>query len=65
MRAYQVKVHGKTKQWAGSMAECREAKKALAVGDVKTSAVTYEETDVPTDKAGLLEFLNKNVVDKS
>ena len=64
MRAYQVKVHGKTKRWTGSMAECREAKKELAVGDVKTSAVTYEETDVPTDKAGLLEFLNTNCITK-
>lgn len=64
MRAYQVKVKGATKRWAGSMAECREAKKDLAVGDVKASSVTYEETEVPTDKAGLLEFLNTNCIAK-
>lgn len=65
MRAYQVKVQGKTKRWAGSMAECREAKKELVEegdGAVKASAITYDETEVPTNKEGLLEFLNKNCV---
>lgn len=65
MRLYQVKVAGKVRRWTGSMAECREAKKELAVGDVKASSVTYEETEVPTAKADLMTFLNKNCVDKS
>lgn len=65
MRLYQVKVSGKVRRWTGSMAECREAKKELAGGDVKASSVTYEETEVPTSKPELMAFLNENCVDKS
>lgn len=66
MRAYQVKVQGVTKCWAGSMAECREAKKELVEegdGAVKASSITYEEIEVPTNKEDLLGFLNANCVD--
>jgi hypothetical protein len=63
MRCYKVKVQGTTKIWAGSMAECREAKAKLAIGDTTTRQVTYEETEVPTNKADLLGWLNKNCVE--
>lgn len=65
MNAYQVQVAGKTKAWAGSMAECRAAKKDLMEKDktIKASAVEYVETEVPTAKSGLLEFLNTNCVE--
>ena len=64
MHLYQVQIQGKTAAWAGSMAECREAKKSLMEEGKaeKPSHIIYEETNVPVDKPGLLEFLNENCV---
>lgn len=65
MRCNQVVVDGKVKRWCGSMAEARAAKKEIveATG-VKASAVSYREgVEVPSDKVGLLEFLNKNLIE--
>ncbi len=70
MRFYKVSPtvdveHDKAKpevRWAGSQADAREAKKQMMTDfNLKRSQVDVEETDVPTDKAGLLEFLSKNV----
>lgn len=65
MRGYQIKVQGKVKKWGGSMADCRAAKAELVEKGVaeKASHVTYEEVEVPTDKAGLIVFLNANCVE--
>lgn len=64
MRLYQVQVKGVTKKWAGSMAECRAAKPVLLADKIasKASEIEYVEAPVPTDKDGLLDFLNKNCV---
>lgn len=66
MRLYKVSADVTEAQtvakWAGSMAEARAAKKEIiAEHGVKQSAVSMDETDVPTNKAGLLEWLNENV----
>ena len=42
--------------WAGSQEDARKAKKA------RPGATKWEETNVATDKVGLLDFLNTNVV---
>lgn len=64
MKCYKVQVEGNTLRWAASMAGCREAKKELVdEGTVtKPNSIKYVEAEVPTDKAGLLEFLNENCV---
>lgn len=61
MHAYQVQVNGVNKKWAGSMAECRAAKPQLIVDGIaaRPGEITYVEVEVPTDKAGLLAYLNK------
>lgn len=49
-------------KWGGSMAEARAAKKEIvAKHGVKASSVSMDETEVPTNKAGLIAWLNENV----
>lgn len=71
MRAYKVVLkqgveaaEGHTRVvWAGTQADARGARQNLMdAHDVKRSQVDLEEVDVPTDKAGLLAFLNENKV---
>lgn len=45
-------------RWAGSQAEAASQRKALNQ-NFKRDKINTEEVDVPTDKKGLLEFLNK------
>lgn len=46
------------KRWVGSQSEAASARKdALAAGATRATTDT-KEIDVPTDKSGLLEFLN-------
>lgn len=66
MKLHQVRAAGAILRWAGSADACRKAKKEIVAGSgVEPSAISYEEAEVPTSKAGLLEFLNKNCVAKS
>jgi hypothetical protein len=49
-------------RWAGSMADAREAKKLMMEDfELKRHQVDIDEIDVPTDKAGLLAFLNERI----
>jgi hypothetical protein len=45
--------------WVGSKAEGVQARKKLYDEGWRRKDVEETEVDVPTDKAGLLEFLNK------
>lgn len=48
--------------WAGAEAAARKAKKELCEKhSLKSNGADYESVDVPTSKAGLLEWLNANV----
>ena len=47
--------------WVGSKAEGVQARKKLADDGWKRKEVEEVEVDVPTDKAGLLDFLNTNL----
>lgn len=47
--------------WVGSLSEGVSARKQLALTGFSRKEITETETEVPTDKAGLLAFLNANV----
>ena len=52
--------------WAATMADARAAKAVLAEKHgqgARSKFVNATETDVPTDKAGLLKFLQENVTE--
>jgi hypothetical protein len=57
--------HDETKpevRWAGTQADARAAKQQMMEDfGLKRSQVDVDEEDVPTDKAGLLAFLNDRV----
>ena len=65
MRAYEVYVvvDGKTiKGYAGTQGEAKTARQTLVDNHgVKKSSVSITDVDIPTDKAGLLAFVNKLV----
>ena len=49
-------------KWAGAEAAARKAKKELCEEhDLKATGADYEQVEVPTSKAGILEWLNENV----
>jgi hypothetical protein len=71
MKAYKIKVDDQAGAidaprvaWAGTQADSKRAKRELAeahgLGPL-SKLVAIEEVDVPTDKQGLLAFLNDNV----
>ena len=47
--------------WVGSQADAAARRKLLTAEGFKRADVETAEVDVPTDKAGLLAFLNTNV----
>ena len=46
-------------RWCGSKDECALARRDFVSGGAKRADLTTTEVDVPTNKAGLIEFLNK------
>ena len=61
-------VHGSIKKaddfetvakWCGSQSECASARKEFTAQGAKRADLTTDEVEVPTNKAGLIEFLNK------
>ena len=59
MRLYLVKVGGRVR-YAGSQADARGQRDGLmAATNTKKKDTEVDEVDVPTQKAGLLEHLNK------
>jgi hypothetical protein len=46
-------------EWCGSQAEANAIKKKFLGGGVDKKSIKIEPIDVPTDKAGLIAFLNK------
>lgn len=44
--------------WSGSQAEASAQRSAWTKGGIKRVDITTDEIDVPTDKKGLLGFLN-------
>lgn len=46
--------------WVGTQSDAAAARKKLAADGFKRVEIKTDEIDVPTDKAGLLDWLNKN-----
>lgn len=44
--------------WAGSQAEASKQRSTWTAAGIKRVDITTDEVDVPTDKKGLLAFLN-------
>lgn len=51
-------VEGPSVRWAGSQAEAASQRKAFNASGIKRADVTTDVVEVPTNKAGLLEFLD-------
>lgn len=68
MRLYRVKAAGHdgvgptVTRYVGTQADCPEAKRQVSeITGVGVRSLTAEEVEVPTDKKGLLAFINKLV----
>ena len=67
MRLYKITAlntsHGDTPDsdvtWVGSLADASAQRKKLAIDGFARKEIESEEVDVPTDKVGLIRFLNK------
>ena len=67
MRLYKITAlntsHGDTPDsdvtWVGSLAEASAQRKKLTIDGFARKEIETEEVDVPTDKAGLIGFVNK------
>lgn len=61
MRLYRITAKNDARNqthWVGSQAEASAHRKQLTAEGFKRAEITTEELDVPTDKKGLLDFLN-------
>ena len=46
--------------WAGSQSDAAKARKELIAQGFKRAELITEDVDIPTDKVGLLNWLNEN-----
>lgn len=61
MKLYKITTEGRNQTvWAGSQTESAKARKELTEAGVKRSEIKTTEYDVPTNKDGLLKWLNEN-----
>ena len=58
-RELDVKSDFRSVTWVGSQADAGKTRKALVDNGIKRAEITTEEVDVPTNKEGLLKFLNE------
>lgn len=63
MNLYTITIGRRTLAWAGTQADAKASKREQE-SKHPGAAVTWQEREVPTDKAGLLAFLNAHCVDK-
>lgn len=59
MKLYRVTGPGKKPVWTGTQADAAAIKARYKDEGAKRNEVGAEAVDIPTDKAGLLEWLNK------
>lgn len=59
MKLYRVEADHEIRQWVGSMAEIAKLKREYVQQGFKRSAIIEEEVEIPTDKKGLIGFLNQ------
>lgn len=60
MRLYKIEVLGAKTKWVGTQAEAANIRKQFVDAGRKRAELTTSEVNVPTDKAGLLAFLNES-----
>lgn len=61
MKLYKVSAKDVSTKWVGAQADAASHRKFLnSVKKIPRDAITTEEVEVPTDKKGLLEWLNNN-----
>jgi len=59
MHLYKINAPGAPKpKYASNKADASASRRSMVSETVKFSAVTIEDVEVPTDKDGLLKFLN-------
>ena len=60
MNLYAVSLlDGERNVWVGTQADAASARKKLLNAGFKRADIKTEDVEVPTNKAGLIEFLNK------
>lgn len=59
MRCYLVSGPDSFKRFCGTMAEVSATKKELMAAEAKRKDIKTEEVEMPDDKQGKLDFLNK------
>lgn len=66
MKLYKITVHVAREdgeapivEWLGTQAECASSRRKWNSEGVKRNDIDTEEVEVPTDKKGLLAFLNQ------
>jgi hypothetical protein len=62
MRLYRIttsaELSSPTVRWAASKAEAASIRQSMCTDGASRASINTEEIDVPTDKVGLLRFLN-------
>lgn len=61
MRCYYITGEGQLPKYVGTQAEVSATKKAFMAEGLKRKDIAVSEVDVPDDKQGKLDFLNKIV----
>lgn len=61
MKLYRVSANADVQKvvWVGTQSDAAKIRKELVSDGFKRAELSTEEVDVPTNKEGLLEFLNK------
>ena len=61
MKLYRVSANADVQKivWVGTQSDAAKARKEFVSDGFKRAELSTEEVDVPTNKEGLLEFLNK------
>ena len=61
MKLYRVSANADVQKvvWVGTQSDAAKTRKEFVADGFKRAELSTEEVDVPTNKEGLLEFLNK------
>jgi len=60
MKLYKITARNEATTWAGSQTEAAKARKEFMELGYKRADLDTQDIDIPTDKVGLLNWLNKN-----
>jgi hypothetical protein len=60
MKLYKVTARNEKTNWVGSQADAAKARKTFTDAGYKRAEIDTDEHDIPTNKEGLLGWLNEN-----